>query len=531
MNKLYIPILVMMAFISQSCSDFLEEEPLDEASVEQFFSDPAHATAAVNSLYQNGGTQMFNGGVYSGTRLMWVQHMSGFFDNEYSGQEVQVLRAQQLTLDGNNTAGYIDNIWLDLYRGISRANNAIKYIPTTPDLSEESIRQLSAEAKFFRAYAYYYLVRMFGAVPLITEPFESLEGIYTERSTVADIYNLIVTDLEYAVNEGGLTTDHMSENENRITGAVAATLLSEVYLTMAGYPLQQANRYADAATLARRIINGEFGSYALTQHSTDGGGNVDPANSAYNKIRQSDISPEYIYFKEYTAGITNSPYAQWTYPLAIQQSTLYDITNGAYQPEEEFLWLYDPDRDLRIQNKQYYHWTISTGEGEVTFEPTPYIWHDDAALFTGPPASSKDVAIYTYADVLLIAAEAIAKSEGVTAEATDYLAQVRARAYWQEDFNTIKDGLSALSVTDFEEEVWAERIRELVFEFHLWFDILRTRKYPVATEANRGDITFVDLVGHTNPQGSTYAERHLLFPISENEIQRNPGLGDNNPGY
>src|SRR5690606_5451078 len=325
------------------------------------------------------------------------------------------------------------------------------------------------------------LVRMFGAVPLNTEPFESLEGIYSTKSTPAEIYALIVEDLEYALNEGGLPNVHMSENGNRITQGVAATLLSEVYLTMAGYPLQQTERYTAAATLARRIINGEFGSYALEQHGTTDG-DVDPGNSAYNKMRTSDDSSEYIYFKEYTTGITNSPNPQWSYPVEEVKYTQYTLNNGAFQPLDEFLWIYDPARDLRIQNKQYYHWSVTTPEGDVDFEVTPYIWHDDAALLTGPPASGKDVAVYSYSDVLLIAAEAIAMSEGVTNEAANYLAQVRGRAYWQEDISTIQTDLEALSDSDFVEEVWAERIRELVFEFHLWFDIQRTRKYPVATE-------------------------------------------------
>src|SRR5690606_31530490 len=127
---------------------------------------------------------------------------------------------------------------------------------------------------------------------------------------------------------------------------------------------------------------------------------ADPSLSAYNKIRNSDISPEYIYYKEYSAGISNSPYPPWTYPVAFVKYTDYDITNGAYQPHPQYLQAYDPVADLRMQNKQFFHWTLDTPEGEVTFPPSPYIWHDDAALFTGPPASSKDVVIYGYANAL-----------------------------------------------------------------------------------------------------------------------------------
>ena len=146
-------------------------------------------------------------------------------------------------------------------------------------------------------------------------------------------------------------------------------------------------------------------------------------------------------------------------------------------------------------------------------------------------SSGKDIVIYSYADVLLIAAEAIAQSEGVTAEAVDYLSEVRARAYWKQDINTIKSQLSGLSPEAFVEEVWKERMRELVFEFHLWFDVLRTRKFPVTDAGDPGEVSFVDVIGHTNHWGKTYDERSLLFPLSDNERQRNPSLGENNPGY
>lgn len=525
MKLKYITFLIMTGVLASSCEDFLKEEPRDEFSVDQYFSDPDHAFAAVNGLYRSGAPQMYDGGVYSGTPMMFVQYMSGLFDNEYKGQEVHIQRAQQLTLDGLNTAGYIDDRWFDLYEGISRANNAIENIPTTPELSPEQQNQLLGEARFFRAFSYFQLVRMFGDVPLVTTPVTSLDDVYAERAPVSEVYSLIVEDLRFALDQAELPTIHMSENESRITQGPVAILLADVYLTMAGFPLQETARYADAATISRNLINGQYGSYSLEQHGAT------PATSAYNKIRNSDVSPEYIYYKEYTSGISNSPYPPWSYPVAQVKYTQYDITNGAYQPEPELLWAYDPDEDLRMQNKQFFHWNLDTPDGLITFAPTPYIWHDDVALFTGPPSSSKNTAVYGYADALLIAAEAIAQSEGVTAEAINYLAQVRGRAYWKLGVDGVEAMLQGLSTEAFVEEVWTERLRELVFEFRTWFDIQRTRKYPVTDEDNRGEATYVDVIGHTNPMGSTYEEKHLLFPISENEIQRNPSLGENNPGY
>lgn len=417
-------ILIIMGLTCFSCDNFLDEVPKDQLSADQNFTLPAHAYNAVNSLYRNGVPQLFDDGVYGGAEAIIGNYMSGFFDNEYKGQEVHVQHAQQLTLNGNNLNGYLGGIWDDLYRGISRANNAIKYIPTTPGLTEAESKRLSAEARFFRAYAYFYLVRMFGEVPLVIEPYESLENLYVERNSVKDVYNLIEEDLKYAVNEGGLAERSMASNGNRITRGTAATLLADVYLTMSGHPLQE-DRYADAAALAESVINS--GVYSLTQHDRDANGNVVMENSAYNKIRRSDASAnEYIFFHEYAVGIADNAYPQWSYPVSMAQHVAYALTNGAYQPVNAFLWGYNPDNDLRAQEKQYFHTTLTLNNGNVlTFEPTPYIWHDNEAMFE-TASSGKDVVMYSYADVLLIAAEAKAKSQGVTAEAVDYLAQVKA---------------------------------------------------------------------------------------------------------
>ncbi|MCJ8164387.1 RagB/SusD family nutrient uptake outer membrane protein [Pontibacter sp. E15-1] len=528
MKKIHALIFIagMLCF---SCEDFLDEVPKDELAANQNFTQPAHAYSAVNSLYRTGATQLYDGGVYNGAQAMLGNYMSGFFDNEYKGQEVHVQHAQQLTLNGNNLNGYIGGIWDNMYRGISRANNAIKYVPTTPGLTDAERKKLEAEAKFFRAYAYFNLVKMFGQVPVVTEPYESLDNLYLERSSIKEVYNLIESDLKFAVNEGGLSESSMANNGGRVTQGAAATLLADVYLTMSGYPLQE-DRYAEAAALAKSVI--QSGNYSLTQHDKDANGNVIPENSAYNKLRMGDASEnEYVFYHEFAVNISGSNYPQWAYPVSMAQHVAYAITNNAYAPVNDFLWGYDASNDLRAQEKQYFHSSLTLSDGEVkTFDTAPYMWHDDQALFE-TASSGKDAVIYSYADVLLIAAEAIARSQGVTAEAADYVAQVKGRAYWKKGADQISAELRALPVEEFVEAVWGEKFRELVFEFRLWSDIVRTHKFPVTSASRPGEIDFVDVIGHTNHWGKVFAEKHLLFPLPESERQRNPSLGAQNPGY
>lgn len=513
--------------IFTSCDKFLAEEPRSEMSVDQFFSNSSHAYNAVNILYRRGCADFYRSGVYSGSKAMLGGYMSGLLDNDYKGQEMHIQHSQNLTLNGDNLAGYFDGIWDDCYDAISKANLAIEKIPEIPDLMDTEKDKLMAQARFFRAFNYFYLIKTFGDVPLILEAYSSLENLYVKRTPSILVYSQIIEDLTFAIEQGGLDDIPMPKNEFRISKGSAKILLADVYLNISGFPLNE-NKYADAALLARSIIN--RGNYSLIANG------ITESESAFNTMRLSDIEDEYIYSIEYDANI-ESNYRQPSicYPSIATSWGIfkYSITNNAYKPTKELLWIYDDVKDLRIQEKQFFHSKLTyLNDGtEITkvFETAPYLWHDDEALFeTGK--TDKDIVVYRYAEALLIAAEAIAKTEGVTDEAIGYLADVRSRAYWQTDIKDIITELTGLSTEIFIQQVWTERLREFSLEYKIWSDIQRTRKFPVTSEANKGEVSYVDVIGHTTIWGKTIDEKHLLFPISENEIQRNPNLIQN-PGY
>ena len=527
MKKLSI-IYLGVLLLASACEGFLEEKPKDEVASNQYFARPEHARDAVNALYRTGAMQFYEAqGSYAGSRIMFGPYLSGFVDNEYKGQEVHVQRGQNMTHDGLNLSSYFNSMWSDMYRGISRANNAIKYIPETPGLSEAQMNQYMAEAKFFRALNYYYLVRMFGAAPLITEPYESLDNLFLERTPASQVYALIIEDLESAIASGGLSGMSMVNSSSRITEAVAQTVLAEAYLTMSGAAVGEDN-YAKSAQAVREIVSS--GNYALVQHTRDGEGEIIENGSAYNKIKDREQVPsEFIYYYEYQTGIVNNIYPSWSYPSIVSPLLAYAIANNAYGPTDALIASYDPDEDLRVQEKQYFHSFIELDGEIVQFQRSPFMWEDQEAAYE-TALSDKDMPIYTYANVLLIGAEAIAKSEGVTAEAVDYLAQIRERALWKKSPAEIRSELSALSVDQFVEEVWKERVRELVFEFTIWFDVMRTRKFPKPANNGTGEIEFVDAVGASNFFNGSIKEQNMLFPLPEQELQRNPSLTQN-PGY
>ncbi len=520
-------LLIISSLLFAACSGFLEENPESEMVVDDFFTSALHANNAVNILYRSGCVSFYSIEVYGGSRMMLGNYMSGLFDNDYKGQELHVQYCQNLTLNGHNLAGYFEEAWDACYDAISKANFAISNIALMPELSMTQKNLLLAQAKYFRAINYFYLVKTFGDVPLILKNYSTLENMYVKRTPSLMVYNQIVEDLKFALEQGGLNDLPMPKNEFRISKGSAAALLADVYLNMSGFPVKQ-EKYLEAANLTKSIINS--GNYSLIANGTT------EKTSAYNRIRLSDIEDEYLYVVEYDADIeSNHALPAICYPSEATSWGIfkYSVINNAFKPTNELMKFYDQEKDLRIQEKQFFHssLTYEKNGNQITkdFETAPYLWHDDVALFeTGK--TSKDIAVYRYAEILLIAAEAIVQTEGVTPEAISYLVDVRSRAYWQTDRSEIVDQVSNLSADAFIQELWKERIRELALDNKMWSDIQRTRKFPVAKDGISGGLSFVEVIGHTTIWGKTFEEKHLLFPITENEIQRNPNLVQN-PGY
>ena len=95
---------------------------------------------------------------------------------------------------------------------------------------------------------------------------------------------------------------------------------------------------------------------------------------------------------------------------------------------------------------------------------------------------------------------------------------------------TIATELQALSKEAFIEECWKERLRELPFDFKSWDVCVRTQMFPVISETVKGEVKFVNLIGAKNASGYTIKDSDMLWPISPDELQRNPNLTQND-GY
>lgn len=509
----------MGAFCMTSCDEFLEESPKSSLTDVDYYKTETQATENINYLYRNGATQRISqaSSAYIGSKSSIAGMLTGYFSNSYEGQEVVCRYSRLLTRQDhtNEISDTSDDIWDNCYRSINVANNAITSIPNI-SMDANVADKLTAESKFFRAFNYFYLVKAFGDVPLLLEP-ATLENLYPERTAASAVYVQIVSDLKDAVE--ALPAKTFANNGHRITKYVAAMTLADVYFYQGDYE--------NAKTYAKMVVDSP---HSLTV-------NTDLAeNSAFNQLRSTDDLDEVIYSQEYNASISNSSW-RTTYAFSSSATAVfgtYSIFERTYGPIDQFLNVYE-DTDLRIRPNQFFHWEYTNpvnGKSWTAPEGQAGCWYyfdEDALLNTG--IGTKDWNFYRLAEAYLDYAESIAQTEGVTDEAAAYLAKIQARANTEgKTEDELKMGLLSLSKQDFIEACWTERLREFPLEFKIWDDCVRTMKFPVISSTVKGEVSYVDLIGTQNAAGATFKETDLVFPISLNELQRNPNLIQNT-GY
>jgi len=471
------------------------------------YASEEKALEAVQGLYSAGAPTFYNTLTSANVPFAALGgYLSGMIEGENASAGIYG-NCRSLSLDAPEMSSLLQEVWTQAVNAIVQADKIIDNIAVSTVLSDEQKSRLTAEARFFRAFNRFYLAKTFGQAPQTTQ--DAISGkVSTVNLDLAEAYSLIIDDLQRAMFD---LPDVAFTTEGRVGRPAAQMLLADVYLTMSGYPLSE-DHYRQAADMARRIIGG--GRHILTPNGAT------PDASAYNMLRTRSDNPEYVYTRQVSA----SSLAALCLPGDASGWGVVKVeTRSAYRPAQALIAMYDPVEDMRGREQQFFHSFVKYQKGErtviQTFATMPYLWFNREALLgadssTRASAQDANVIIYRYAEALLIAAEAIAMSEGVTAEAAGYLADVRARAWPKVGRGDIAAALAALGRERFVEEVWVERLREFPFEMKLWSDIQRTRKYPVIVSDSTGNkVTFRDVVGAANPGGITFEQRHLLMPV------------------
>ncbi|MDR1221657.1 MAG: RagB/SusD family nutrient uptake outer membrane protein [Tannerella sp.] len=151
----------------------------------------------------------------------------------------------------SKTSPYGDNYWVNLYRGLRDCNIFLENIDNVPDIYETERYQWIAEVKVLKAYYHFYLVQMYGPVPLIKEnmPVDaSIDEVKTVRDPVDSCFAYIVNLIDEAVEflEPSVYTLNRQQEAGRITQPVALALKAKILVTAAS---DLYNGNTDQATL------------------------------------------------------------------------------------------------------------------------------------------------------------------------------------------------------------------------------------------------------------------------------------------
>lgn len=238
-----------------SCGDFLDEDPKGQLNPETFYTIEDDYTAGVNTLYDKVNQTQ------SWTNPMYPQWQGDDITANPGSNKQACAALDAFDSDGANKG--VTEAWTQHYAVIKTANLIIEGSEKFPG-DKAKIATALGNAHFWRAYSYYYLVRVFGKLPIITKT--NIEQFDAQPSEIEKVYELIVQDLKDAINE--LPTGYDKEPARLFgvdvwaTKQAAQSTLAAVYMSMAGYPLNKGTEYYKlAAELAKDVItnNGNYG--------------------------------------------------------------------------------------------------------------------------------------------------------------------------------------------------------------------------------------------------------------------------------
>jgi len=495
MKKITYISFILLSYLFSACSDFLDKESYVDPSPETI-KDEASAIAMVNAAYQPlQRPKLYN------MRIWALDIIAGNSEVGAGGGQdgIETIQLANFVASPDNAAAI--DIWRGPNPGILYCNTVLESVPDM-DIRETIKNRCIGEAKFLRAHYYFILVQLFGDVPLSLVPAKPTDNLFPERITKATIYNdVIIPDLKEAVQLLPDRSEYGNSDKGRASKGAAAGMLAKVYLTLGMY--QECIDMCDQVTSLGYTLNPDY--------SDCFGGEDKNKNTA-----ESLFEVQYY-------GLTKADFwsdenqACWLSTYMGPRNTGW--VGGGYgwnQPTQEFMDQYEAG-DLRkektvlyegcpaFDGKQYKGSMSNTGYNVRKFLVPLDISPDYNT-------NSASIIVLRYADVLLMKAEAL-NELGHTEDAEEPLHEIRKRAGL-----TDRADVEGLTQQEMRDMIRKERRIELAFEGHRWFDMIRW-------ESGKYALDFLHSIGKVNA-----AQKHLLFPIPQKEIDANPNLKQN-PGY
>ncbi|MGB3798938.1 MAG: RagB/SusD family nutrient uptake outer membrane protein [Lewinella sp.] len=514
MQKLIL--LCLLVFAVTSCEDFLDEVPRDSVSPANFYNNDGDALAAVNGAY----AALQSTGYYS---RYWINASVHASDGAFSR-----VASDRGAINNLNDAGmlssnrYNEQTWAATWQAVNRANSVLGNVPGI-EMDEDLKARILAEATFVRALTYFNMVRRWGALPIILEETNtsSLLELQVSREPVAAVYSQIYTDLMEAIAVLPYKSEYDESDTGRASKEAAQGLLAKAYLYQRDF--QNAKEYA------LDVIEDSPSELALL-----------PEHSDLWEQDAADNSVESLFEVQYNGQ-----------PQGHSIGNNYEPRNSGYGPGQwgtiharlYFFNTFDDDDKRKAS-------TFLTEIPDITTGETVNWWENITVLaphidkYRSPDTRIDDgmgynLKVLRYANVLLVAAEAINEVDGPEA-AAPYVNQVRERAGLP--------ALDGLSTEEMRDAIWNEYRMELAYEGEDYEELVRQGKLienmiastdyeiPPLVESN-GDVTpltpeLEDAIRRWQPTIEIMEADpwNVLFPLPQTAVDKNPNLLQND-GY
>lgn len=466
-NTIIKSVVAIFCFATFASCDIDDVKPFNQLTADNVVRDEVSAKAVLNGIYSGWNSLELNSFPLHLEALGTVGNFTGAVSGSTGFNSNQVLPDNP----------YISFLYNAHYKVINGSNFLIQELEAgkAVGISESSKSELLAQAKFHRAMAYFNLLRYFGeyfdansqyGVVIRTNFANSLE--YNPRSSVAQTYSLILSDLEYAMNNGLENVEHYQ------VGQVAATAL------MARVQLYR-GEYAAAETLAGIVIDNSEGYELETSYASifsNGYNSSETIFAIYNDVPPSGGSGMYL--------TSRTKYSNAFRDIADNQVEGAGSLNGSgsgFDPRFSFAYS-DASKGINLHGK--------------------YPANESAAN------STRSTLYYIrLAEMYLIRAEATARSNGDLTAALADVNTLRLRAGVAE--KELTDKATLLN------DIRQEKMLEMFFENgESWFDLIRYHK--------AGDLNAFD------EKSSLNNSKQFILPIGKNVLTGNT-LMTQNPGY
>ncbi|MDG1729152.1 MAG: RagB/SusD family nutrient uptake outer membrane protein [Algibacter sp.] len=508
MKKIIFAISIALTLTNCS-NDFIDKASLTQIAENNFWTSESDAFLALNAVYSTLQSRSMYGGNLNG--FQGFPGFDGLGDNAFNNFKWE---GPGNFMEGNvdPTNGPIENIWNNLYQGISRVNSVIKNVN---EISEELIpletkNELLGQAYFLRALLYFNVSVYFEDAPLITAP-QTLQEAFVSKNSYAEITEQVREDLKLAVDF--LPPSQPNDLYGYATKGAALGLLARVQLYNKQY-------------------DGEFGVLALTEQAMGLGYSLHP-NYAELFTPENEKSNEVVFSIRFLRGDDTSNGETFSgtfngFPkgdlrpmpnlandyycidgLPISSSPLYNASNkGA-------------NRDPRATATIYYGGEVYLTEPLRIFQGNgPTRFGTKKYIRTGPDSEgnavfgegSQDFYVIRYADILLMRAEAMAETGNVSG-ASALVTEVRNRV----GMPSVEDVEGDVNQPEMIAIVRHERRVEFAMEGLRFMDL---KRWGTIEEAFNRAIA--DPVGPYNPQYR--GGKSEVFPIPQSEIDVNTKL-------